>query len=884
MYNEHNIKVSVIVPIYNVEDYLRRCLESLVNQTLKEIQIILVNDGSPDHSQDIINEYVQLYPEKIVSVVKENGGLSDARNYGIPYAKGEYIGFVDSDDYLDITMYEKLYDKAKETESDIVICGYYGVNEETGGLRHFQKGNMIQFEKNLHENPKLLYTNAPYAWNKIYKRTLFLETGIRFPKGKIYEDIATIYPLMLYANKISKVDEPLYYYILKRKGAITATFSENILQMYTSLGIMNDHYISGGAFEEFKEVLGFINLKHTILRFKDFSLYNNRKLQFKMVNVGFDQLNKYFKDWRNNDLFFDFFFSKKRLMRFWTKRRLTWYMYILIPNVIIKKANTVIKMIKKAHKVFTKRSYLNKYRYVKKWRNSPLIENQVLFESFHGSVLNDSPFAMMAELAKDPKFKIYYTSRNELLDEHQKILDTYGLKNVQLVPLGSKQYQDILATSKYLINNVSFPTYFIKREDQIYLNTWHGTPLKTLGKKMRKGIQDMSNMQRNFLQASYLLHPNMYTMQHMMEDYNLNNLYTGKVILNGYPRNSIFLDEKLALEIRNRYSMGEKEVFAYMPTWRGAMSSNASNMSYEDEVKQILEQFDQILSEKQIMYVNLHPLIKNKISISGYKHIETFPDDIDSYTFLNATDVLITDYSSVFFDYSICKKPIVLFMYDYDDYMEERGMYLDVKSLPFEKIYCIKDMLEYIKKDDKNIDITDEKYQNYYETFIKYDSINNTKSINNWLFYRENTDLVIYDFEKNKELPRTLYLPNKIRTDEDIEEFSIVNSLENPVTVFLRRDFTSHTTEMLADTYNDYLDYTVIDTQMFLSVLENIRLYFAREKNQYLCDKIFITELYRILPNIDIKQVVVTGDIYRNKSIQHAVENLKVDEKIVVQK
>ena len=113
-------KVSVIVPVYNSRDYLERCLESLVNQTLPDIEIVVVNDGSPDDSQTIIDRYAEAYPDKIVSLSKENGGLSDARNFGIARATGEYIGFVDSDDFVDLDMYERLYDKAASTDSDIV--------------------------------------------------------------------------------------------------------------------------------------------------------------------------------------------------------------------------------------------------------------------------------------------------------------------------------------------------------------------------------------------------------------------------------------------------------------------------------------------------------------------------------------------------------------------------------------------------------------------------------------------------------------------------------------------------------------------------------------------------------------------------------------------
>ena len=119
--NFDSIKVSVIVPVYNVEAYLERCLDSLVKQTLEEMEIIVVNDGTKDNSQAIIDRYAAAYPQKVISLIKENGGLSDARNYGIPYAHGEYIGFVDSDDYLNVTMYQKLYDRADETDSVIVV-------------------------------------------------------------------------------------------------------------------------------------------------------------------------------------------------------------------------------------------------------------------------------------------------------------------------------------------------------------------------------------------------------------------------------------------------------------------------------------------------------------------------------------------------------------------------------------------------------------------------------------------------------------------------------------------------------------------------------------------------------------------------------------------
>lgn len=116
------IKVSIIVPVWNVEKYLEQCLDSLVNQTLKEIEIIIVNDGSPDNSQAIIDSYVKKYPKLVRSFIKENGGQGSARNFGLSKAKGNYISFVDSDDWLDLNALEEMYNVAIANDSDVVIC------------------------------------------------------------------------------------------------------------------------------------------------------------------------------------------------------------------------------------------------------------------------------------------------------------------------------------------------------------------------------------------------------------------------------------------------------------------------------------------------------------------------------------------------------------------------------------------------------------------------------------------------------------------------------------------------------------------------------------------------------------------------------------------
>ena len=320
--------------------------------------------------------------------------------------------------------------------------------------------------------------------------------------------------------------------------------------------------------------------------------------------------------------------------------------------------------------------------------------------------------------------------------------------------------------------------------------------------------------------------------------------------------------------------MDGKETFAYMPTWRGATSSGANKGGYEAEVRDLLTKFDSALTDKQIMYVNLHPLVKDKVPIEGYKHIVKFPDDVDSYSFLNAVDVLITDYSSVFFDFSITRKPIVLFMYDYDAYMAERGMYMDVRDLPFRKIYTMNEMLAYLHENDKQADVNSAAYDAYYKMFTNYDAPDNIQNLNDMLFYGKAPKFEVIDYAENKKRPRNVYLVGKNDHKGWAKELEQqLHSMEAPVAVFLRRDFNELTLKELTDKYNDWLDYTVIDTQMFLSLPENIKLFFSRERNKYNCDAIFVREVFRILPHLNIQSVTAGDDSYRNRSIEQAVKN-----------
>lgn len=222
--------ISVIVPIYGVEAYLNQCLDSLLNQTYKNLEIILVDDGSPDGCPAICDEYATKDP-RVRVIHKENGGLSDARNAGIDVAQGEYIGFVDSDDWVMPDMYEYLLQGVLGYQSEISYCGFVNVHDTWADYPNNQTDKVFTAETALNE---LFFDRlGNFAWNKLYKAELW--EGIRFPVGKNFEDIRTTYKLFERASRIAILKEPKYYYRIRQGSIMHDSSLFNRWSVYTAI-------------------------------------------------------------------------------------------------------------------------------------------------------------------------------------------------------------------------------------------------------------------------------------------------------------------------------------------------------------------------------------------------------------------------------------------------------------------------------------------------------------------------------------------------------------------------------------------------------------------------------------------------------------------------
>lgn len=218
--------ISVIVPIYNIEEYLEKCINSIINQTYDNLEIILVDDGSTDNSGNICDEYKKI-DKRIKVIHKANGGLSSARNAGLDIARGDLIAFVDSDDYLESTMYEELKDNMNKFDSDISACDFYKIkkNSKKRAIKIAKNNEVVFINKEIIYNTIGKYKDLfSYSWNKMYKKKLF--DNIRFPNGRVFEDGFIIFDLLEKTKKVSIIVKPLYNYVY-RNTSIVNTFDIN---------------------------------------------------------------------------------------------------------------------------------------------------------------------------------------------------------------------------------------------------------------------------------------------------------------------------------------------------------------------------------------------------------------------------------------------------------------------------------------------------------------------------------------------------------------------------------------------------------------------------------------------------------------------------------
>ncbi len=342
-------KISVIIPVYNVEKYLELCLDSCVQQSLLSIEIIVIDDGSTDTSPEIIDRYAAKYDYVIRAFHKLNSGLSDTRNFGIDLAVGDYVAFVDSDDWIESTMLEEMYEKAITTDSDVVVCGgiKFHPTDTSKSIVMEIRGSIDDFNHSVAEKPQILFASRSYACNKIYRRHLFSKSKHRFPSGQWYEDSATIYNVLSDANRVACVPKNFYHYLANRDGAITNSISPQIFDIFKSCDSILSNFkadiiASKDYFNEIEKIIR----SHLFARYPVLFKGSNRKYSIAYINRVFVYLDTHFPGWRKR-----IYCNENPLLLLLYKNKLLTFLYLNTPQWFLTTFRSYIDLISRIHKL-----------------------------------------------------------------------------------------------------------------------------------------------------------------------------------------------------------------------------------------------------------------------------------------------------------------------------------------------------------------------------------------------------------------------------------------------------------------------------------------------------------------------------------------------------
>lgn len=323
----------------------------------------------------------------------------------------------------------------------------------------------------------------------------------------------------------------------------------------------------------------------------------------------------------------------------------------------------------------------------------PLRDRCILYECHQGAYVGCNPYAIFRYVLKHPDFRGW--THVWVLNDKSRLPDWLrARRDVIVVRHGTPLYRRYLCTARYLINNAAFPSYFMRRAGQYYLNTWHGTPLKTLGKDIVQPFMEHENGTRNFLHATHIISPNPHTTRVLRERYDLDGLYRGVLIETGYPRIDLTLNADEAERQALRQTLGippEQVVVLYAPTWRGDLGQ------VHFDVDRLVRDLGVLSTSGAIVLFRGHHLVTELVKGHG-KEFRVVPNTVDTNELLSIVDVLVTDYSSIAIDFLATGRPVIHYLYDYAEYQQHRGLYFEPEELPGTVYYHIDDVLAFVKQ------------------------------------------------------------------------------------------------------------------------------------------------------------------------------------------
>lgn len=746
-------RLSVIVPFHAYQTYLEDCLKSLSKSKFQAFEVILVLSHVAEDIADTLSKYDAKLNVKVVQLPEGQDGVAAARNFGIAKASCPYVYFLDSDDYVLKDTFTKLMEGIQDQEVD--VC--YGVMEHTWFKRYnflSQRENIEQemaekekqrqanwesYVKRMQEEPQnpgkaqALYfllqnrkgLSTITALHVVYRKAFLTANAIVFPQQmRYYSDLCFLVRVLHNAQCFLRAPQAVY---VKRK--------HNDPINKPSLSQVKDEekfYEKLNAFEEATAIVG----DDMVIR---------ASLERKMIRYFTRTFVKRLRRsenpiWRN-----EYYQAMQKVIRSCDPhvvKQLKRYSKKLVKAMIhddMKKIQRIVRFrlgLKKLKKAFKNKNIIYKTMYFRRYLKKPVQANLIMFESFFGKNYSDSPKYIYEYLAK------YYPGKFEFvwaLNDKKKEHLPYGGKVVKRFSI---RYAYYLAISKYFVYNVHQPMWFRKREEQVFVETWHGTPLKRLVFDQEEVMSASPKYKQNFFRQraewDYLVSANRFSTETFKSCF----MFENEILEEGYPRNDILSSpDRVEIAKKLRETLGiplDKKTILYAPTWRD--DEHYGSGQYKFNLALDLHYLKAHLSDEYVVLLRTHYYIADHLDTTG---LEGFTYNVSKYDDISEiyllSDICITDYSSVFFDYANLQRPILFYTYDLDKYKNMlRGFYIDIeKEVPGPLLFTTQEVCNAIENIEEINRQYKARYDEFYQRFCILDDGNASKRIIERVFFSE---------------------------------------------------------------------------------------------------------------------------------------------------
>ncbi|MFD9394656.1 CDP-glycerol glycerophosphotransferase family protein [Streptomyces sp. NPDC060000] len=652
-------RFSVIVPAYKVQAYLHECLESVLSQSFTDLELIVVDDRSPDACGEIIDEFAARDARVRAVHLPENGGLGRARNAGLERATGDYLLFLDSDDTLTPDALRAIADRVKETgEPDVLVYDYASTYWSGETVRN-KFAELLTEEGpapfRLQDRPGLLRV-LMVAWNKAYRREFVESAGLTFPPG-YYEDTPWTYPALMTAKTLATLDRVCVHYRQRRRGNILST---------TSRG----HF---DVFEQYDRVFAFVEQRPELAQWRPV-LFRRMVDHLSTVFTKRDRLPRgsraeflrraraHYRRYRTPGASVPLRSRLRHtLVHFGVHRT---YRALQVSMTVRRRTLKAVSKLTRALRAAVLQAH---YRIQLRL---PLRADRAVFAAYWGRGHSCNPGALEAAFRTfAPQVRTAWIARPEHLSAVPP-----GPRQVRP---GTAAYWTALARSKYLVNNVNFDRRLVKRPGQIFVQTQHGTPLKHMGLDLQERPaaardMDFAELLRGVDKWDYVLSANRHTTL------TWERVYPGsyETLEYGYPRNDVFQRATSADVARLRESLGippDAIAVLYAPTHRDYRRVQHSPLALEHVLRRLGPRFVILARAHYWQEAPLARRVPGVIDVTGHPSVESL---------CLASDALLTDYSSLMFDYAGLDRPIVIHADDWEAYEAARGTYFDLRACP----------------------------------------------------------------------------------------------------------------------------------------------------------------------------------------------------------